>query len=68
MGLTAWPTFDGELGAAGDLAAGRLCHARVQPRVLRLDVLEHQRQRVLLVLQRRAEQWLSPSLEGVAGQ
>lgn len=43
--------LDGELRGAGDLARGGGGHTRVQPGVLGVDVLEHQRQGVLLVLE-----------------
>ena len=43
-------TLHGELGAAGDLAAGGLRHTGVQAGVFGLDVLEDQRQGVLLIL------------------
>ena len=45
------PSLDGELRGAGDLPGGGGGHARVQTRVLGVDVLEDQRQSVLLILE-----------------
>ena len=49
------PAVDRELGRAADLAGGGGGDARVQAGVLRVDVLEDQGQRVLLVLEQHLE-------------
>lgn len=45
-------TLDSEFSGAGDVAGGSLGHAGVQASILRLDMLEHQRQRVLVITQK----------------
>jgi len=44
------PTLNGELSTAGDFPAGGLRNAGVEAGVLRLDMLEHQCQRILFIL------------------